>query len=169
MLRERECYGGGFGCWPGDNSANASLTCYVLDYLTEVKEAGHALPVDLWERTVYYLDDFAGQEVHSLPEARQQAYAIYLFTRQGEVTTPDLTNLVLYLTHSYAANWQQDLAGVYLAATYKLLQDEREAARLISNYKWQENSLADNAQYLTVVARHFAELLPKVGGESGIA
>ncbi len=67
----------------------------------------------------------------SLREARIQAYAIYLLTREGVVTTNYILNLRDYLDTHHAKQWQSDLTGVYLAGAYALLKKNDEAQKLI--------------------------------------
>ena len=56
-----------------------------------------------------YLGRVAGRDVPSLYEARTRAYAIYILTRNGEVTTNALTNLHERLERQYADEWRVGL------------------------------------------------------------
>ena len=50
------------------------------------------------------------------------AYAIYLLSREGVVTTNYILNLRDYLDKNFAKEWQADLTGVYLAGALHILQ-----------------------------------------------
>ena len=52
-------------------------------------------------------------------EARTRAYAIYVLTRSGYVTTNFLTNLHERLERDLADEWRDDLTAVYMAARRK--------------------------------------------------
>ena len=72
-------------------------------------------------------------------------------------------NLRDYLDREVPEEWKSSLTGVYLAASAQLLMKQREANEWISHYRLHEessgnefsSSLAQDAQYLTIVARHF--------------
>lgn len=176
ILRQRQTHEGGFSYWPGhhDHFADEMVTIYAMDYLTEAKQQGYPVPANLLNSTKAFLENFAKSDAATLAEARLKAYAIYLLTRNGMVTTNYLTNLQLYLTEKQAASWRKDLTGVYMAATYKLLQSIHEANDLIGGYELQRsqiqpisdfyNSLVGAAQYITLLARHFPERLQKMHG-----
>jgi uncharacterized protein YfaS (alpha-2-macroglobulin family) len=58
---------------------------------------------------------------------RQRAYAVYLLTRQGNVTTNDLAAVQKRLQEAYPNDWKNDLAAAWLAASYKMLKQDKEA------------------------------------------
>lgn len=175
LLRERQTYSGGFSYWPGQGNSDAAkmATLYAMDYLTEAKLNGYPVPTHLFDSGIQYLENFAKEDVSHLSEGRMRAYAIYLLTRNGMITTPYLTNLQLYLEKNQKNSWKKDLTCAYVAATYKLLQNKQEAESLIKSYPLQDkssqkdnefhNSLVSQAQSITLLARHFPEHLKKVG------
>jgi uncharacterized protein YfaS (alpha-2-macroglobulin family) len=64
--------------------------------------------------------------------------------------------------------WHSDLSRVYIAASYRLLRDERRAAELLRDYQAGtkrapshpfHSALSQDAQYLYLLARHFPERL----------
>lgn len=169
LLRERQLPSGGFSNWPGRYSTEASLHASVLamDYLTEARLDGYHVPDDVFNIGIHYLENFAKQSVEDLSEARMQAHAIYLLTRNGLVTTNYLTNLLLYLTTHQKNVWQKDLTSAYIAATHQLLQSSQQADLLIGSY--QLDCLMDDAQYMRLLARHFPERLKKIGNDAVLA
>lgn len=174
MLSQRQMSNGGFSYWPdaGDNSNNTFASVYAMQFLTEAKALGYYVPDALLYAGISYLKELAAQTPIDFNGARLQAYAIYLLTRNELVTTNYLTGLLWYFEQNKTHTWQNDIAGSYIAATYKLLKNDREAQRLISQYTIQEQQEGDNdfydttianAQYLYLVARHFPERLHQVG------
>ena len=172
-LGQRQMSGGGFSYWPGsggnENDTFASL--YAMHFMTEAKAQGYTIPGDMFYWSMGYLKEFAAQNPKNLEQARLQAYAIYLLTRNELVTTNYLTNLQIYLDKEYAKVWREDIMGAYMAATYQLLKSEDEAQQLIAQYKAPVNGRTSdfytkaiaNAQYLNLIARHFPDRLNKVG------
>ena len=176
MLSQRQMSGGGFSYWPnvGENASNTFASVYAMHFLTETREHGLAVPLEVMQAGIAYLKDLAGQDVTNLEQARVHAYAIYILTRNEIVTTNYLTNLQLYLDRDKNKMWQKDITSAYMAATYQMMKSFDEANRLIQYYKPQENSkittdfyssnIAD-AEYLYLLAKHFPDVLQKSGKE----
>ncbi|HSW68748.1 MAG TPA: alpha-2-macroglobulin [Gammaproteobacteria bacterium] len=177
MLTQRQMSSGGFSYWPdvSENSSNAFASIYAMHFLTEAREKGYNIPLDVIHSGINYLKDIAEQNITSLEQARLQAYAIYILTRNEIVTTNYLTHLQTYLNQDNKHTWKQDITSAYIAATYQLLKSQDEANRLISYYQPQASAknavnnfydanIAD-AQYLYLLAKHFPERLKKSGNE----
>ncbi len=177
ILRSRQGSDGAFGYWrPGDAAAMDFPSVYAMHYLTEAKQAGFAVPPDLVKRGLGHLEQMAVREVGGLYEARIQAYAIYLLTRNDVVTTNYLIHLREYLDNNFRDEWQNDLAGVYVAAAYALLKKDGEAEKLIKAYRMQDRKdvrwdfpwytrLGENSQYVDVLAKHFPHRLRKLSSD----
>lgn len=174
FLSQRQMSSGGFSYWPdvGENDSNAFASVYAMHFLTDARERGFNIPTDLFQSGINYLKDLAAQDADSLEQARIQAYAIYILTRNELVTTNYLTNLQLYLDKDPKQIWKQDITSAYMAATYQMLKNADDANRLISYYKPQNatsatsdfyNSNIGDAQYLYLLAKHFPDRLQKYG------
>lgn len=124
-----------------------------------------------------YLQNLAASPANNIDEAHVRAYAIYLLTREVNVTTPMLASLratldAKTLTDANFKNWKADLTAVYLAASYQLLQKQQLAAELIAKpiklltgssatpiYGHYYGDVVRNAQTLYLVSRHFPDRL----------
>jgi alpha-2-macroglobulin len=174
-LRERQLDDGGFSYWPGGRQTDEYPTIYTMHFLIEASELGYAVPADMLNRGKNYLSNYVGRSVSSLDEARDRANAIYLLTRLNVVTTNYLVDLHEYLRNQRIRGWEQDLTASYMAATYKLLQKEDEANRLISAYKLGgvgkssyddfHSILAQDAQYIYLLSKHFESLAKNLPGD----
>jgi uncharacterized protein YfaS (alpha-2-macroglobulin family) len=101
---------------------------------------------------------------------------LYLLTLLGEITTNYLIDLQEYLTSESPKIWQQDITSSYIASTYQLLKKHDEADALITRYHDKtatstdndgfNSSLAHNAQYLLLMAKHFPSQALALGSES---
>lgn len=163
-LRERKTTNGGFSYWPGagHNAVDKAVSIYAMDYLTEAKLSGYPVPSDLFNSGLRYLETIVKQDVYSLQEARQHAHAIYLLTLSGMITTNYLTNLQIYLIDEQKKKWQNDITGIYIAATYQMLQNSKEAARLIDNTAFAfPSDLIANSKAMTLLSRHFPDRIKK--------
>jgi len=126
-----------------------------------------------------YLQMLARQEGDSSQEGlRQRAYAVYLLTRQGNVTTNSLAAVQKRLQDAYPNTWKDDLAAAWLAASYKMLKQDEIADTLIAGPQRQlerearggalggaeeyafsgyMDPLIRDSSVLYVLARHFPE------------
>jgi uncharacterized protein YfaS (alpha-2-macroglobulin family) len=174
MIMQRQMSSGGFNYWPETGTAysNDFASVYAMHFLTEAKLQGYSVPADTFSLGLQYLKSLAKREVSNLEEARVQAYAIYLITRNEIISTSYLTHLQTWLDQHTAIDWRHDVSSVYLAATYQLLKSSTEANHLIDDYHpyaknvsgvtdFYNQALGD-AQYLYIVAKHFPEHLKQI-------
>ena len=172
-LRRRQNDQGAFGYWAPETDQKISFnSVYVMDFLSTAKTAGFAPPADMFASGLRYLQKMVTLEPSTLADARTIAYAIYVLTREGVVTTNYILNLRDYLDQHQTDIWQNDVTGVYLAGALKLVHKDKDADELIGAYKIDKDSTRDyddfcqplgsNAQYLTVLARAFPDRLKKI-------
>jgi len=122
-----------------------------------------------------YLKSYVQKPENWFPSQRDRANAIYLLTRMGVVTSNYLVDLEESLAKGDNKDWQSDIAAVYMAATYKLLQKDGEALKLLRKYKLADDRkvaaddfhspLAMDAQYIYLLAKHFPERVMKIDGK----
>lgn len=176
ILRRRQNDQGAFGYWAPETDEKISFnSVYAMDFLSTAKAAGFAPPADMFASGLRYLQKMVGREPSTLAEARAVAYAIYVLTREGVVTTNYILNLRDYLEQHQTDLWENDITGVYLAGALKLLHKDKDAEDLIAAYKIDKGSTRDyddfcqplgsNAQYIAVLSRAFPERLKKISGQ----
>ena len=166
-LRGRQNDEGGFGLWASSPHTAGLPSVYAIHFLTEARERGFAVPSDLLKQGLGWLAQLAGTEGDSLADERMRAYAVYVLTRNGRVTTNFAAALQKRLENAHAKEWKSDLAGVYLAAVYKLLKQDGAARKILDEAKLGQPAAADyaayydplirDAQLLYVIARHFPD------------
>jgi len=176
ILRRRQNDHGAFGYWAPETDEKISFnSVYVMDFLNTAKTAGFAPPADMFASGLRYLQKMAGREPSTMADARAVAYAIYVLTREGVVTTNYILNLRDYLEQHQTDLWKNDITGVYLAGALKLLHKDKDAEDLIAAYKIDKGTsrdyddfcqpLGSNAQYIAVLSRAFPERLKKISGQ----
>jgi alpha-2-macroglobulin len=168
MLRSRQNAEGAFGMWAGNGFVSDFQTIYALHFLTEARERQVQVPQDLLQRGLDYARGLLGQRSRTLADARLRAYAIYVLTRNGLVSTREVAALREEVEGKKIA-WRKDLTAVYLAATSALLKQEGQAASLLGDaalgtaqqpdYASFYDGLVYDAQLLYVMARHFPDRL----------
>ena len=179
LLRSRQHGNGGFGYWDGYCDAKPDfLSVYVTEFLTEARDAGYAVPSDILDSARDRLKQMAKAKTATLDEAAFQAAAIYLLTRNGEVTTNQLLSLRDTLEKQFKEQWEGTMGAAYLASTYVLLKQEKEANALMDVYRrkavakpwtdrwyggWWADPQVRNAQAFALICRHF----PAIAGAFG--
>lgn len=171
MLSQRQMSSGGFNYWPdgGTATSNDFASVYAMHFLTEAKAQGYSVTSDIFSSGIGFLRELAVREITSMEEARLQAYAIYILTRNEIVTTNYLTHLQTALDKNPGYDWHRDITSAYIASVYQLLKNSADAERIIGFYKPDTKSANPNndfynqaigdAQYLNLIARHFPERL----------
>ena len=171
VLRSRQNAQGGFGLWSASVEADEFASIYAVHMLLEARELeipGVSVPPDLLRKGLNYAQQLAASNPADLGAARTRAYAIYLLTRHGAVTTPLVASLRETLDAKFPKAWRGDSTAAYLAATYQLLKQDKPATELMDGlaklvekdatpYRWQAyyDPLVRDAQTLYLLARHF--------------
>ena len=173
VLHSRQNSAGGFGLWSATPDAEPFVSDYAMNFLIEARERGVAVPQDMLDAGNQYLKQLAADDsMDTLGQLRARAYAVYLLTRQGNVTTNDLAAVQKRLQDQYPDDWKNDLAAAWLAASYKLLKQDAEANRLMAgplkllnrakaaedfSYGYYYDPLTRDASVLYLIARHFPQ------------
>lgn len=173
-LRRRQLPNGGFAFWPGANKASPVLSIYATQFLTVARQMGAVVPERLFRPALDHLRVIATHDPAAV-KPYLQAFAIYVLTRNGRITTNMLTRLQTHLEQHGADNWQQTLAAAYMAASYRQLKLNDLAGKLIGDYVFarpgdryfwpMDSALARNAQYIYLLARHFPARLSELGDQ----
>jgi len=179
-LRSRQDPAGGFRFWAGSAEAAAFPSVYIAHFLTDAGTLGMPVPFDMVGRARDYLRQIAGATAGQPPSgedltaARTRAYAIYVLTRSGSLTTNYLDALQEALEDGFEDRWRTDLASAYMAASHALLRNETLAEALIDGYRLGaspgpdtdfDTRLGRDAQYVYLLARHFPKRATRLDGE----
>ncbi len=170
VLRARQNGEGAFGLWAANAHVVDYVSVYATHFLIEARERGRVVPNDIIVNGNNYLRSLASSEGQSLVDERTRAYAIYLLTRQGVVTTNFAAALQKRLEKNHAKTYSQDIAAAYLAASYQLMKQERLAEPLMAGLTAGAKVAGDayydpltrDAQLIHLIARHFPERLAKL-------
>lgn len=131
-LQTRQNGEGGFGLWAATPTSLPFISDYAMNFLLEARGRGISVPQGMFDAGNAYLRQLAADDsVNTLAGLRDRAYAIWLLTMQGNVTTNDIASLQKKLDDLFPKQWKDDLAAAWLAASYKLLQQDDEADKLI--------------------------------------
>jgi alpha-2-macroglobulin len=173
VLESRQNDSGGFGLWSSSPDTAEFPTVYATQFLLETKDRGQKISPALLTGVDGWLARFASTPASSLADGRWRAYAVYLLARQGIKPANALSNVEQELSHRYPQAWLTDLSAGWLAATYRLMQRNNDAERIIAKVPWsrQKRDLGEevyydpvvhDAQLLYILARHFPARLSAV-------
>ncbi|OPZ78916.1 MAG: hypothetical protein BWY78_00333 [Alphaproteobacteria bacterium ADurb.Bin438] len=174
--RLRQLSSGGFSTWDNGSYVSEFNSMYALHFLTYAKKKGYNVPKDMlndglrWIRSYLNSDDD-----NSMWNAKIKAYGIYILTLNEEVTTGFILNLTNSLDARYQDSWKKSIASSYLAASYKLLHEDKMANELIKGYNFDrdikqderhyyyysdfDTSFVNDAIYVNLVNSHFSDII----------
>lgn len=178
-LRQRQTDEGGFSLWGGGYNTDEFVSIYALDFLIKAQEKNIPVPVDMTENGLRYLRNWANEDVKSMGDARNKAYGVYILTRSGIVTSNEILHLLKYFEDEKKTGWKTDLSAVYIAASYKMMQQSDLADKVMDAFEdsasaesmtykqedWQNewyNPFTRYAQYVSLLARHFPERMANI-------
>ncbi|MDH5767095.1 MAG: alpha-2-macroglobulin family protein, partial [Gammaproteobacteria bacterium] len=169
ILRSRQNSEGAFGFWAANSHVSEKQSLYVSHFLYEAVNEGFSVPEAMIKQSLDYARQLAQQEIKNLADARVRAYAIYLLTLNGEVTTRYLNDMREQMDKFYKNKWEQEISRAYMAAAYKLLRLDDEANNMIDDMSFDKaieedyssfyDTLSRNAQLLFILSRHFKDQL----------
>ena len=173
MLQSRENDSGGFGLWTSSPQTADFPTVYAAHFLIEARERGQKVPPEMVSSLNSWLTRLASTPASTYADGVWRAYAIYLLARQGIKPAAGIANVEQELSHRYPQIWPTNLPAAFLAATYRLMQRNSDADRIIKNVDWfvEEPPGADDVYYcgavhdavlLYLLAHHFPERVSKV-------
>lgn len=168
ILRSRQSDQGAFRLWPtGTTTSFDFVTPHVMLLLVEAQERGFPVMPDRMQQGMEFLTQMARATPKNLYEARNQAMAIYLITRSGTVTSGYLDRLQTNLKSKILTGWENDATALFVASTYALLHQDKEATRILQLFSATKKQniphydfyspLSRNALYLYLLSRHFPD------------
>ncbi len=164
----------GLTLWENSSQPDKLLTVYAGEFFLAMRKAGLLPPQDIEDTIFSSIAFIASQRPSTLEEARVSAYAIWLLTREGSITTQYIENIlnVLNDTRNEAQkrafnDWQNDITALFILASQELLHMDINQ-EMLTNYRQNVkefkpvgflDSLAVEALALRVYAHSFPELL----------
>lgn len=152
--------------WVDSGDVDLLLTAYAGDYLLALHEAGYAVPGDLETALFYALRNSTEKTPQSLTDARNQAYALWVFTRMGQVTASSLEHLESYLNENHEG-WRSDIVATLMAGSFAIMRQTESATSLVAEFDASSllgargplDATAAEGLRVAVLARHFPSML----------
>ncbi|UXN04868.1 alpha-2-macroglobulin [Bartonella sp. HY406] len=184
ILGQRMNSSGGLGQWNATPDSDIFATLYAVDFMLDAQERGFYVASQNFERTRAFLKDIAEEPpFEGMNGFRLQAYAIYLLNRQAQSlgispSFNELANLRERLdTYYEKKDWQKDTTAVYMAASYLMFKQNKEANALVNSIDWQllknnedsqyyfDDALTHDSETITILGRYFPNQLSKIPNE----
>lgn len=160
-LKLRQTNNGGFSAWTAAGSRPDDFaSVYAYHFLTYARMRDFDVPQAMMRKAASYIKETAAHTSDSDRQNELAAYAAYVLTLNGEITTNYLVNLETHLAKQ-DKNWKDSLAAAYVAAGYKLLKNDAKADEIIGRYKLGKDEIKDS-RYLFLTAEHFPGEFTKI-------
>lgn len=168
ILTSRQVGSGEILLYPDYRNTNPFISIYVMHFLIEAIDYGHYVPVAV----IKNIAEFLKSNFSSIRTTHDKAYAVYLMTRFGEITTPFLNKIEKEIKKLKGSSYDAGLANAYLSGSFQLLKNTKKALSyssktnigVVSKFKHYSyyNNLNRDAQILYIAAKHFPESLSEI-------
>lgn len=169
ILQSRMLSDGNIGYWTNKSKARSEITLYCAEFLTDAKKQGFFVPSSFFEKVMGAVKSIANSSKNSDFDVMERAYAIYVLTKNEIVTTSYLEKLEGDLNRKNYS--ETDYEGLYLAASYAMLKQDKKANQIVSKIKRKRtfdsswifhNGLHYVATYIDVIANYFPERISDI-------
>ncbi|MCB1316110.1 MAG: hypothetical protein KDK27_09165, partial [Leptospiraceae bacterium] len=162
-IRTRQNENGEIAYWTPGLYSDSFFNVYAAHFVLEAQERGHAVPERMRALSLEGLNRQArGVIAGSSPaDFRAAAYAVYVLTRSGLVTTNILTELHGELREAHSEHdleWERDITAAFLAASHQLLKQSDRAEDLIEELEFDPEWEAEQSGYYYTPEVHNALL-----------
>jgi alpha-2-macroglobulin len=175
VLRARQNQEGGFGLWAANGVGEDFVTAYAMHFLTEARGWGFPVDATLFNAGLAALGTVASRDLAAAgTSSTAAAYAIYVLTRNGVITTGPIN--ALRASKALPASWKDGPVALFLAGSYALMKQAPEAAALLGGgFRAKWNALFASDYYvplshsslaLFLASRHVPSLVPELGARS---
>lgn len=152
--------GNGLSLWPG-GEGDLLLSAYGADFLLHLRMSGYVYADDLLTLLCDNLAENCAINESTIEAARASAYAIWVLTREGRVTSQLIEELLQALQERQIEGWENDLTALLIAASQKELRFPK--CLPVYNIEYDGAGFFDEfAQYalqITLLNKYFPELL----------
>ena len=170
ILQSRLKPDGNIGYWTNKSPTQDIITLYAAEFLTDAKNHGFSVPSTFMSKVLKAVEVIAS-DAEEKREAHIRSYAIYILTKNEEVTTHYIEDLEKDLSIFDSSSEYEKL---YLAASYKMMMQEEKANKLYNAAKFDmmfdsswdyQNELHYNSTYIDIVSTYFPEKVKHITKE----
>ena len=169
ILQSRMLSDGNIGYWTNKSKAQSEITLYCAEFLTDAKKHGFFVPQTFFNKVMDAVKAIANSSKDGSFSVYLRSYAIYVLTKNEIVTTNYIEKLEGDLNRkNYTAT---DYEGLYLAASYALLRQDKKANAILGKINRKKtfdsswlfhNGLHYVSTYIDIIASYFPERLSDI-------
>lgn len=151
--------GQGVALWP-DGQPDRLLTIYAADFLLALRENGIGCPEDLLEQVCDAVEAECALNEAGIEGARKAAYALWVLTRQGRITTQLIENLLDALNGENLPGWQNDITAMLISASQREMhmRNPLSVTRMDYNPSGWFDEYALASLHMAILARYLPEV-----------
>ena len=173
ILQSRQKSDGSFGLWTSNSEPHPVVDSYVMHFLTLARDGNYYVPDSVFNSGLDNLRKIASSKLTGMDELTDRCYAVYILTLNQIVTTSYIEKLSVDLDKNFE-DWESGFCGMFLAGSYALMQQQREADSLIrksaasvrrESYMDYYNHLCYPSVYLYMMGEYFPERVKSVSDE----
>ncbi|MBG7602112.1 MAG: alpha-2-macroglobulin family protein [Gammaproteobacteria bacterium] len=123
-LLAQQSYKGGFTLWR-EGDPELWISAYVMDYLLQVREAGHNVPQEAVSRGLRWIKEQLRRWDDDAQTVAADAYALYVLERAGKVVTTDLR----YYSDNKLQQLESPMGAAFIGAALSRRGDHQRAVK----------------------------------------
>ncbi|MCR4580650.1 MAG: hypothetical protein K5681_09925, partial [Treponema sp.] len=173
ILQSRKKADGNIGYWTNESESYPFITLYVAEFLTDARNKNFYIPASFYSDVINAVKKLATNKEDSSIGIYERAYAIYVLTKAEIITTSYIEKLENDINRKNFT--PTDYEGLYLAASYAMLKQNKKADAILAKVKRKIDkfdydsiyncSLTYIANYIYIISEYFPERLKTIDAE----
>lgn len=172
IIQSRQKYDGNIGYWTSNSPTEPLITLYCAEFLTDASKKGFYVPSSLMEKVLDAVKNIANDRDSSFYSNYLRSYAIFILTKNDIVTT---SYIELFENDFKSSELSAcDYEGLYLAASYSMLKQDKKANSILNKIKLKKtfdaswafhNSLHYISTYIDIISTYFPARISEIKGQ----
>ena len=169
IIQSRMKSDGNIGYWTSKSPQDSAITLYCADFLTDAQKKDFYVPSSMFTKVLSAVKSIANSYEDDSYSIYLRSYAIYILTKNEIITTNYIESLEDDITRkNYTPT---DYEGLYLAASYKMMQQNKKAQNIMSKIKnkktfdsswFYHNNLHYISTYIQLISTYFPERIGEI-------
>lgn len=169
IMQSRLKSDGNIGYWTYKSPSDAFITLYCADFLTDAQDKGFYVPTTMFKKVLNAVKSIANYYEDDSYSIYLRSYAIYILTKNEIITTSYIESLENDISNkNYSVS---DYEGLYLAASYQMMQQYKKAQDIMTKLKFKKvfdsswfyhNDLHYISTYINIISTYFPERIGEI-------
>jgi len=169
IIQSRMKSDGNIGYWTSKSPKDYFITLYCADFLTDAQQKDFYVPSSMFKQVLSAVKSIANSNENDSYSIFLRSYAIYILTKNEIITTNYIESLENDITRkNYTPT---DYEGLYLAASYQMMQQYKKAQNIMNKVKnkktfdsswFYHNNLHYISTYIEMISKYFPERIGEI-------